>query len=83
MPEPDNRFGYLKAFALLGQLGLYIALPILGGVLIGSHLDSHFSTGGVLTVVGILLGLVSGLRGAYVLIMKSIEDLKKNNKRGG
>ncbi len=62
----------IKAFALLSQLGLTIALPIFTGVYVGSYLDERLSTGGTLTILLMILGVFGGLTGAYRLIMVSI-----------
>lgn len=70
----------VKAFALLSQLGLTIALPIFAGVFIGSLMDERLSTGGRYTILLMILGVLGGLGSAYRLIMASIGDEKKKKR---
>lgn len=48
----------MRALALMSQLGLSIALPLLGGVLLGRWLDGLFGTSPALILAGIALGMV-------------------------
>lgn len=83
MSEPKKGLEFIKAFALLSQLGLSIALPIFGGFLLGRYLDNRLDSGGTWTVILILLGLFGGLGSGYGLIMTTInrgEGLKKDKK---
>jgi ATP synthase protein I len=66
---------HLKAFQhilLLTQIGLNIALPVGGGVYIGAFLDKKLSTGSTFMVIGILLGVFSGIAGVYRLISQEL-----------
>ena len=55
-------------FALVGEVGLTIALSMLAGVLIGRFIDSKFGISPVATLIGLLLGLAVGIYGVYRLI---------------
>ena len=57
----------LAAFRLVG-VGFYIALCIVGGVFGGIALDSRFGTSPVLTLVGLILGLVLAFYGVYQML---------------
>ena len=62
--EPPSVWGSL---ALVGQLGLVIAIPLVLGYLGGTYLDSLTNTK-VYLYLGLLLGLVVGVFGAYRLL---------------
>ncbi len=59
----------------LTGLGFYLALCIVGGVLGGVQLDGLLDTGRLFAVLGLLLGLVLGLGGSFLLLL---EVLKTN-----
>ncbi len=48
----------MRALAIMSQLGLSIALPMLAGVLLGTWLDGQLRTGPLFTLLGIAVGLV-------------------------
>jgi ATP synthase protein I len=54
--------------ALFGQLGFTIAIPIIALAILGNYLDGRFNTTPLLTLLGLLLGLISGIFGAYRLL---------------
>lgn len=62
--EPPSVWGSL---ALMGQLGLVIVIPLVLGFLIGNYLDSLTHTKNVYLYLGLLLGLIVGIIGAYRL----------------
>jgi len=57
-----------NAFALLGQVGLYIAGGALLGVAAGSFIDGKLNSAPVATLIGLLLGLAVGIYGVFRLI---------------
>ena len=58
-----------SAFALLGQVGLYIAGGALLGVAVGAFVDSKLQTSShIATLIGLLLGLAVGIYGVFRLI---------------
>ncbi len=57
-----------NAFALLGQVGLYIAGGALLGVAAGSFIDGKLNSAPVATLIGLLLGLAVGIFGVFRLI---------------
>ena len=58
------------SLALVGQLGLTIALPIALLAILGSFLDGKVQSGHVFLLLGLLLGLISGIYGAYRLLSR-------------
>lgn len=64
------------AFGLLG-IGSYLATSIVGLTLVGVWLDGRFDTQPVLTLVGLVLGLVLGFYGAYQQLRELTERTRK------
>ena len=54
----------------MGQLGLTIALPLLAGALLGNYLDSRTHNTSLFLILGLLLGLIVGIYGAYRLLSR-------------
>ncbi len=63
---------YAIALGLLVQVGFYIALPLVGGALLGQYIDQrlHDSTP-LATIFGLLLGLAVGV----TLVVRAIRSL--------
>ncbi len=58
-----------KALALITQLGLSIALPILFGVWLGNKVDTLLDTSPLFLLILMFVGLITGFSSAYRLIM--------------
>lgn len=68
----DENSSFFAAFALLGQVGLAIALPIVFGALLGRFIGGVLHTSiPIATLIGLLLGLVAGVS----LALRSISRL--------
>lgn len=67
----DNALSGLSALVLVGQVGLVVALPIVGGVIGGIYLDRVIGGGGIILIVTILAGIAVGVIGAFRLLMKA------------
>lgn len=58
-----------SAFALLGQVGFYIAGGLLLGAVVGSFIDSKLHDHApIATLIGLLLGLAVGIYGVFRLL---------------
>ncbi|GHO92434.1 hypothetical protein KSF_024820 [Reticulibacter mediterranei] len=57
--------------ALVGQLGFSIATPTILLAILGNYLDGRFHTAPLFILLGLLLGLISGIYGAYRLLKGS------------
>lgn len=62
--EPPSVWGSL---ALVGQLGLTIAIPLALGTILGNYLDGLTKINLLFVFLGLLLGLIVGIYGAYRL----------------
>ena len=66
---------------LLG-IGWYVALCIGGGALIGLWLDRRFDLSPVLTLVGLLLGIVIAGIGMYRMLMAVFATTTESKDKG-
>jgi F0F1-type ATP synthase assembly protein I len=64
----------LKNFGLITQLGFSVISSILIFVLGFVYLDRKLNTDGKLIIIGVILGVASGILVAYRLIKKSYKD---------
>lgn len=63
-----------KTFSLISQLGISIVVPILLCTFMGVFLNKKFSVS--VTVPLIVLGVLAGVRNAYVLAKQAMSELK-------
>ena len=78
MLGPDSR-KQLKAFARVGAVGIEFALSVVVGMLGGLWLDKHFSTQPVLTLAGLFLGLIAGIRSLYQTVRKQQQSSDRDD----
>lgn len=57
----------LHSLAYLTQLGLTMAIPIIGGILLGNFLDERFSTGYLFLIIGIVIGVLAAFRNLFMI----------------
>ncbi|MBE3560212.1 MAG: AtpZ/AtpI family protein [Ktedonobacteraceae bacterium] len=57
----------LTSLGALGGMGFTIAVPIVLFAIGGRYLDGLLHTGSLFLLIGLLLGLISGIYGAYRL----------------
>ncbi len=74
MKDKKREDNPLKAAALVGALGIDVAMCIFVGYWLGSTADDKLGSGSRWTVTGILLGLAIGLISAVLIVMKVLED---------
>jgi F0F1-type ATP synthase assembly protein I len=62
-PSNNDTAGFMRALALVGQVGFYIAVPMVLGAFLGQLLDSRVlhDTAPLATIFGLLLGLAAGV----------------------
>ncbi|UMZ75113.1 AtpZ/AtpI family protein [Natranaerofaba carboxydovora] len=60
----------LKYLALLGQVGIVMITPILGGILLGRYLVTQLDFWQPIPVVLAVLGVIVGFYNAFRLLMK-------------
>ncbi len=64
----NDEAGSLAAVVLVGQLGFVIAGPIVACTLAAFYIERRFGGGAPVIVAGVLIGVASGVFGAYRLI---------------
>ena len=64
--------GVFQTLSLISQLGLSIVTPILLCTVLGVYLDEKFTISS--TVWLIILGVLAGVRNAYVLLRQANKD---------
>lgn len=71
-PGDDSNSRLISAFALAGQLGFAVALPIVAGVAVGTYLDERTDSHGLFLAGCVLAGVGVGIYSAYRLLAKVI-----------
>jgi len=71
-PRKESQANALSALAMVGQLGLVMAVCVVGGVLAGVYVDRAVGGRGLVLVGGILLGLAAGGYGAYRVVSREM-----------
>jgi ATP synthase protein I len=72
--KKDDRRQLYEAFSLAGSIGLSMVATILVGLFGGRLMDNWLGTGPWFTLVGILLGMVSGFWATY----KQVTDVERD-----
>ncbi|MBA1334064.1 MAG: hypothetical protein HPY66_1548 [Firmicutes bacterium] len=57
--------GALKYIALITQLGLSMALPIIFGVIVGRYIDKAVGTNSIFLLIFSIIGVLSAFRNLY------------------
>ena len=63
----------LRALALVGQVGLTVAIPTVAGVFTGRYLDRRFGGTGLVLVGMLLLGVAVGLYCACRILLREVD----------
>ncbi len=61
-------------------IGWYLALCLVVGVGLGLWLDRRWDTGIVLTLIGLLLGLLLAIYGAYEMLIPLLRSRQDNEE---
>lgn len=64
-------------FSLVTQIGLTMVASVLIGFFGGMYLDRWLGTGFLFLILLTLIGVASGFRGAYLLIMKATDKSRR------
>lgn len=68
-----------RSLAMVTQLGVCVLTPILLGIFAGSYMDSRYGTH--VTLIFLILGVLGGGRGAYMMAKRLIDQEAKEMKR--
>lgn len=72
IPGRGSQRGALSALGLAGEIALSIAGPIVGGVILGDHLDRRFGGGGLILAGVVVLSVVLGFYCFYRVISRRV-----------
>lgn len=68
-----------RTFALITQVGISMLTPIFLCVFLGSFLRNHYELPVFLPLL--MLGILAGLRNAYVLLMQCVKEAEQDKRR--
>ena len=72
-PSGGKPMAQFEALALVGQLGIGIAAPIVAGVAAGVYLERVFPSGGLVLIATIVLGIVGGFLVGYRAVARYLD----------
>ncbi len=72
--EPKDGFGIGKALALLGQIGLSIALPLVFFVWLSQQAARYYGGGTAFLAGAVILGLAVGFLQVYRIMLRETEQ---------
>lgn len=72
----NNYSKIIRNLSLLSYIGIMMILPILAAVYLGNLLDHKLGTGHVFMIVFIIIGVLTGFRNVYHVVMKDIKKAK-------
>lgn len=68
-----------RSLAMVSQLGFCVLTPVLLGIFAGSYVDSRYGTKTLL--VFLILGVLGGGRGAYVMAKRLIDQEAREERK--
>ncbi|WP_058486022.1 AtpZ/AtpI family protein [Defluviitalea phaphyphila] len=68
---------FLSFISLITQIGIVMALPIIGCILIGNFLDNRLNSGGLFLVIFSVLGVGAAFRNLFIITAKGTKSGKK------
>lgn len=72
--------GIARSLMLVSQVGISMMMPVFLGLAAGIFIDKRVG-GRFLTIVFLILGLLAGVRNAYMLLLSNIKMDLDNNKK--
>lgn len=75
----NKKTGIFKALSLLTQMGVMMALPIIGCIIVGNYLDNQFNSGILFLLIFVFLGVGAAFRNLFVLTRK-VQNNKEKRK---
>ncbi len=68
----NKKFGFLSNLALVSQIGIMMAFPIIGCIWLGSIIDKKLGTNVLFLIIFTILGVGAAFRNLYVLAIQKI-----------
>ncbi len=76
--EPGRGLAY---FALFSEIGLVLLVTTLAGVGLGYWVDTRLGTVPLFVLIGMLVGMAAGARGAWVMISRFLARMDELDRR--
>lgn len=64
----------IKALSLISQLGISMAVPIIGCIFFGKWLDAKLNTNILFLIIFTILGIGTAFRTLYIMVIKNFKD---------
>jgi len=77
----NGNFKMYENLAYLSQLGIMMAVPIIGCLLFGIYLDSKLNTGYLFLVIFIIIGVGTSFRNLYKITIKKSKEQESDHRR--
>ena len=74
-----KQFSFLGNLALVSQIGIMMALPIVGCIWLGSVIDKKLGTNVLFLAIFTVLGVGASFRNLYVLAVQKTGKKEDNN----
>lgn len=74
-----KQFSFLANLALVSQIGIMMALPIVGCIWFGSVIDKKLGTNVLFLAIFTVLGVGASFRNLYVLAVQKTSKKEDNN----
>jgi F0F1-type ATP synthase assembly protein I len=69
----NDKSRIFQNLALISQIGISMAVPILGGIFIGNFLDNKFNTGVVFLIIFAVIGIISAFISLFRITTRGIK----------
>lgn len=70
-----------KSLSMISQIGLLMAIPVVGGIIFGNFLDEVLHTKVLFLIIFTLLGAAAAFRNLFVYTAKLVQKEKKDEER--
>lgn len=69
----NNRLSILENLALVTQIGISMAIPIIAGIFIGNLIDKKLNTGILFLIILTIVGVIISFRTLFKITMRGIK----------
>lgn len=69
----NDKSKIFQNLALISQIGISMAVPILGGIFIGNFLDNKFNTGVIFLIIFAVIGIITAFVSLFRITTRGIK----------
>ncbi len=77
----NGNFKMYENLAYLSQIGIMMAVPIIGCLFIGIFIDEKLNTGYLFLFIFTIVGVITSFRNLYVFTMKKSKEQERDHRR--